>query len=231
LFGHVAGAFTGASKPHAGYFRAADGGVLFLDEVGELAQAIQAKLLRALEEHTVTPLGGDRPIACHPRVVAATNKDLRAAALSGAFRGDLYARLAEVIINPTLRDRREDIVPLLRDARLAPPMTADLRSVDPLSLAVQCPRAPQAGGRSARARRWTGSWISTSCRIASPRASPVRGANPARPELRHPSDDELEPATRSSQEIADVARARRSRKQVYRWLEIHGVDPAAFRSR
>ncbi|HEY5926775.1 MAG TPA: sigma 54-interacting transcriptional regulator [Kofleriaceae bacterium] len=239
LFGHVAGAFTGASKPHAGYFRAADGGVLFLDEVGELASAIQAKLLRVLEEHEVTPLGGDRPIACHARVVAATNKDLHAAALSGAFRGDLYARLAEVIIaTPTLRERREDIMPLLRDALgAAPPMTAELCEallLYPWPFNVRELRKLAVDLRVRGEGQEVLDLDLVQNRLKTASDSTARPAHAAPSEQRDspPDRGELERLLRDHHgSIADVARATgRSRKQVYRWLEIHGVDPDAFRS-
>jgi two-component system response regulator AtoC len=116
LFGHVKGAFTGASSARAGYFRQADGGTLVLDEIGELALSVQAKLLRALQEHEIQPVGADRVEKIDVRVVACTHKDLRAEASTGRFREDLYYRIAVVeLLVPSLRERREDI-PLLVDA-------------------------------------------------------------------------------------------------------------------
>ncbi|MGA8205364.1 MAG: sigma-54 dependent transcriptional regulator, partial [Woeseiaceae bacterium] len=94
LFGHRKGAFTGAGADRPGRFQAADGGTIFLDEVGNLPQHLQAKLLRVLEERTVTPVGADRPQAVDVRVVAATNRDLDQAIVDGAFRRDLYYRLS-----------------------------------------------------------------------------------------------------------------------------------------
>ncbi len=119
LFGHVRGAFTGADRDHAGLFVAAGRGTVFLDEIGELPPATQAKLLRAIENKEVLPIGATRPLAVEARVVAATNKDLPAEVAAHRFRADLYYRLNVVTIAmPPLRDRRDDI-PALVSALLA----------------------------------------------------------------------------------------------------------------
>lgn len=114
LFGHVRGAFTGADRDHAGLFVAAGQGTVFLDEIGELSLAMQAKLLRAIENKEVWPVGGARPVAVAARVVAATNKDLESEVAAQRFRADLYYRLNVVTIPlPPLRDRRDDIPELV----------------------------------------------------------------------------------------------------------------------
>jgi transcriptional regulator with PAS, ATPase and Fis domain len=114
LFGHVKGAFTGAIKDSPGYFVAAAGGTLFLDEITEIDTETQVRLLRAIQEHEVTPVGGTTPLAVDVRIVAATNRDLSAAVEDGLLRRDLYYRLSVVVIEiPPLRQRREDIPELI----------------------------------------------------------------------------------------------------------------------
>jgi two-component system response regulator AtoC len=116
LFGHVRGAFTGAVQARRGYFAQADGGTLVLDEVGELPAAVQAKLLRALQEGEIQPVGASRVENVDVRVVASTNRDLAGEARAGRFREDLYYRLAVVeLAVPPLREHREDIPPLVQE--------------------------------------------------------------------------------------------------------------------
>ena len=132
LFGYEKGAFTGALKSKEGLFKAADGGTIFLDEIGELPLELQAKLLRVLQEKEVRPVGSNQRIKVDVRVIAATNRDLEAAYKTGNFRKDLYFRLNVVTVHvPALRERRSDIpmlVPLFLD-RYAP--GSDIRVSSP----------------------------------------------------------------------------------------------------
>jgi DNA-binding NtrC family response regulator len=114
LFGHVKGAFTSAVKDRAGKFEAADGGTIFLDEIGDMSLSAQAKVLRALQENLIQRVGADKDIKVNVRVIAATNKDLKKEIEEGRFREDLYHRLAVILIKvPALNDRREDIPELI----------------------------------------------------------------------------------------------------------------------
>jgi two-component system nitrogen regulation response regulator NtrX len=114
LFGHMKGSFTGAVADRAGKFEQADGGTLFLDEIGDMALSAQAKVLRVLQDGVVTRIGGSKPTQVTVRVIAATNKDLEQEIAEGRFREDLYYRLNVVpIVVPPLRERREDIEPLV----------------------------------------------------------------------------------------------------------------------
>lgn len=140
LFGHVRGAFTGAVASSLGFVRCADGGTLFLDEIGELPLAVQAKLLRTIQERTVVPVGGVEPIPVDLRVVAATHRDLAAMVRDGTFRQDLYFRLnvVRLTIRP-LRERREEVLHLaehfLQDIAAAyaePPKSLSPASADAL---------------------------------------------------------------------------------------------------
>ncbi|HJZ88841.1 MAG TPA: sigma-54 dependent transcriptional regulator [Polyangia bacterium] len=144
LFGHVKGAFTGAQTSRRGFFSEAGGGTLVLDEIGELPAGVQAKLLRALQDGEIQPVGSARPEKVDVRVVASTNRDLRAEAAAGRFREDLYYRLAVVELSvPPLRERRDDIPKLaeefarryaekfgLDELRLADGLLARLRESD-----------------------------------------------------------------------------------------------------
>ena len=248
LFGHVAGSFTGAHGDHPGFFRAAQGGVLFLDEVGELPAGMQTKLLRVLEERAVIPVGAVKAIPFDVRVVAATNRELPHEVEGGRFRRDLYARLADITLRaPPLRDRVEDVIRLMRHALGpdAPPLTADLaeglllhewpynvrelmkvaaelkirgRDLPALELSLVAERLHPRPSLPTRASQTE----------VTPSSPPPRSEEKERPV---PTAEELVALLREHQgSIADVARATgRSRKQVYRWLETHGIDLVSFR--
>ena len=144
LFGHARGAFTGAVQAHRGFFAQADGGTLVLDEVGELPLSVQAKLLRALQEGEIQPVGAGKVERVDVRVIACTNRDLADEARTGRFRQDLYYRLAVVdLVVPPLREHREDIPALaaefarryaerfgMQDVRLLPELLDSLQRLD-----------------------------------------------------------------------------------------------------
>src|SRR5262245_37488895 len=144
LFGHEAGAFTGAIDRRIGAFEQASGGTLFLDEIGELSADLQPKFLRALESREIRRVGASRPVPCDLRIIAATNRDLRAGVNRGTFRADLYYRLAVVkLVLPPLRERSDDI-PVLAKHLLArigatPAMTAELTTPDYLAALAAAP--------------------------------------------------------------------------------------------
>jgi DNA-binding NtrC family response regulator len=136
LFGHEKGSFTGAHERQVGFFEAARGGTVFIDEVGELPPILQSKFLRVLERHEVSRVGGHTPLAVDVRVVAATNRDLRNAIDKGSFREDLYFRLAQVrVFVPPLRQRAEDL-PLICAkllARASSDVMIDVEALEHLS--------------------------------------------------------------------------------------------------
>jgi transcriptional regulator with PAS, ATPase and Fis domain len=137
LFGYLRGAFTGARGNKPGRFQQADGGTLFLDEVGELSPAFQVKLLRALQEGEVQPLGGTETLRVDVRTIAATNRDLRELVKEEKLREDLFYRLCVIPIHiPPLRERREDILPLLEHymSRLAARTGKAIREISPAAL-------------------------------------------------------------------------------------------------
>jgi DNA-binding NtrC family response regulator len=147
LFGHVRGAFTGADRDHAGVFVAAGRGTVFLDEIGELSRSTQAKLLRAIENKEVLPVGATHPVVFRARLLTASNKDLAAEVAADRFRADLYYRLNVVSIHLTpLRDRRQDI----------PSLVGHLLAKHAKSLGKRVTGVDNATIRGLMAARWTG---------------------------------------------------------------------------
>ena len=247
LFGHRKGAYTGATADQEGAFVQADGGTLFLDEVGDLALEAQPKLLRALENGEVTPIGTTQPLAVDVRVVAATHVPLDAALEDGRFRRDLYARLAGVVVRtPALADRRED-VPLLFDAFLgeggARPMSADfVESVLaygwPFNVRELRKLAERLLVLFADAPLWERGMLDDEMRLAAgpgpeelPAASGSHGTAPPGPRDGPPPREELiallEKCDGNVSRVAELVQ--RNRKQVYRWMKQHAVDPGTGR--
>ncbi|MBV9927928.1 MAG: sigma-54-dependent Fis family transcriptional regulator [Acidobacteria bacterium] len=137
LFGHTKGAFTGATQSRPGLFRSAEGGTVFLDEIGEISQALQVRLLRAVQEHEVTPLGSSTPARFDARIICATNRDLEREVTEGRFREDLFYRLNVIEVHlPPLRERREDIPLLARHfvKRTAREQGQDEKPIDPAAM-------------------------------------------------------------------------------------------------
>jgi DNA-binding NtrC family response regulator len=255
MFGHVAGAFSDARTPQKGFFRAAQGGTLFLDEIGELSPSLQAKLLRAIEEKEVIPVGATRPIPFDVRLIAATHRNLQELAAVGQFRGDLYARLSALPIElPPLRCRREDILPLLAfhwggplprlTARLAEALLLDPWSYNVRGLINVAVHLKLRAGETMildlphlSGRRLPSGENATHSLVAAP-ASPTahaifRAPAPTRSPL--PSPLKEPPIAREVLErlmaenhgvIARVAElVGRSRRQVRRWLEHYNLAP------
>ncbi|MDQ3685609.1 MAG: sigma-54 dependent transcriptional regulator [Acidobacteriota bacterium] len=139
LFGHTKGAFTGAVASRPGLLRSAEGGTVFLDEVGEVSLAMQVRLLRAVQEHEVTPVGSSAPIHFDARIICATNRDLEKEVAEGRFREDLFYRLNVIEVHlPPLRERREDIPLLARHfiTRTAREQAGDEKPIEPAALSA-----------------------------------------------------------------------------------------------
>ena len=138
LFGHKRGAFTGATESRTGLFQQADGGTLFLDEICETSPAFQVKLLRALQEGEVRPLGSPRPVAVNVRVISATNRNLEADVASGRFREDLFYRVAGITLHlPALRERPQDIAPIVAEMLAQSPLPGRQMSHEAMNHLVQ----------------------------------------------------------------------------------------------
>ena len=239
LFGHRKGSFTGAIKDHQGLFLAAAGGTLFLDEIGDMPLALQAKLLRVLQENTVRPVGSTEDISVDVRVISATHKNLEKSMENGEFREDLYYRLNVVSIDiPPLHERREDIPLLVQhflkaiNEKSGKKITAF--SPDALELLVAAP--------------WPGNvrqLLNVVEQVAALSTSPVIAATLVRKALKNPSPDILtysEAKLRferdylchllqiTSGKVSQAAKlAKRNRTEFYRLLNRHNIDPNLFK--
>jgi transcriptional regulator with GAF, ATPase, and Fis domain len=247
LFGHVAGAFTGAKTASTGYFKEAHKGTLFLDEVGDLPVSVQPKMLRVLEDGAVTPVGTTDATQCDVRVIAATNRDVRTAVEAGSFRADLFARLSEFTVElPPLRERREDVLPILAAALgeappdLDPELVQELLLHDwPFNVRELLKTASRLKLRGADATRLDLETLGERLRApaaaggapAATAKAPAPAADEADDRQPIPGKEELEALLRAhGGVIADIARVTgRSRKQVYRWLRQHGLDADSYR--
>ena len=240
LFGHVKGAFTDASANHKGLFQAAEGGTLLLDEIGDMPQALQVKLLRVLQERVVRPLGSSQSIPVNVRILSATHRDLDAAMAEGQFRTDLYYRLNVVTLTlPPLAERREDI------ALLANHFLVKLASKYGKRLSGFAPEALKALTIAA----WPGNVrqlynvVEQVCALASTPLIPLALIQRA---LRSPSVQVLTLADARQRfereylvgllkltdgNVADAARlADRNRTEFYRLMQKHGLTPGHFKA-
>jgi DNA-binding NtrC family response regulator len=250
LFGHVRGAFTGASDAHDGLFRSAHQGTLLLDEVGELPPELQVKLLRVLETGQVRPVGANAPVTVDTRVVAATNADLVSAVRDGRFRSDLYARLAQwPLAIPPLRERREDI-PLLvagvlddlgQPDRGVAPGLAETLLIHPWPLNVRglvnivrmAAIASPADGPLRLQPEIRRALLDARAIVDGPAPEPPRKQPDTKPASHRPMPpDDLVRAALTTHRGSVSAAARElslSRQQLYRWLQSNGVELDEFR--
>jgi DNA-binding NtrC family response regulator len=241
LFGHARGAFTGATQAQPGLFRAAAGGTLLLDEIGELALALQPKLLRVLQEGEVLPVGEGKAVPVDVRVIAATNADVPTLVERGSFRRDLYARLAFWELHvPALRARKADILSWVQrlsarfgarrrgaveslaltadaaEAVLAASWPDNLRGLDRLVHRLAAGRRPEEPVTLAEVTPLLA--VASAAPVTAPAAEPAPLRRPA------PSRDELEAMLAEHGSVRAVAKHYgRDRRQIYRWLKELGI--------
>ncbi|MDR7378187.1 two-component system response regulator GlrR [Rhodoferax ferrireducens] len=239
LFGHVKGAFTGAVAHHRGLFQSADGGSLFLDEIGDMPPALQVKLLRVLQERQVRPVGAQQSIVVDVRILSATHRDLDAALAQGDFREDLYYRLNVVTLTlPPLAERREDIALLAQHflQRLATKYSKPLKGFAPDALSLLSTAAWPGNVRQLH------NVVEQVCALATTPLVPLALVQRA---LRVPTVEVLgftEARNRFERsylvgllkltdgQVADAARlAERNRTEFYRLLQKHGLTPGLYR--
>lgn len=231
LFGHKAGAFTGARSDEPGYFRAADGGTLFVDEIAELEPSLQAKLLHAIEERSVVPVGGTKPVQVDVRFIAATSVDLQKAVREERFRGDLYARLSEIVIQlPPLRSRPGDVLLLLASfLGDAPPLAPDL--VERLLLYAWPFNVRELKNVAVELKVKGRHQDALTSELIEHRFDAVEDEPEEPASTAPPSADELRVVlSEVGGVVAEAARRLgRSRRHVYRWLDKYDIDPADHR--
>jgi two-component system response regulator GlrR len=239
LFGHRKGAFTGATYDHKGLFQSADGGTIFLDEIGDMPLALQAKLLRTLQEREVRPVGATQTVPVDARIISATHRDLEGRVSAGEFREDLYYRLNVVSFRlPSLAERREDIVPLAQHfiKSVAKRYGKSVRSFAPEALELLI-GAPWPGNV-----RQLQNVIEQSVALATGAIIPatlVQSALRAEPQGLTPLDEAKRAFERdylirllriTSGNVTKAARlARRNRTEFYKLLERHQRQPAMFK--
>jgi len=200
LFGHTKGAFTGATNARPGLFRSAEGGTIFLDEIGEISQALQVRLLRAVQEHEVTPVGASAAVAFDARIICATNRDLEREVTEGRFREDLFYRLNVIELHlPPLRERREDIPLLARHfvKRTAREQEQPEKPIEPAAMTALINYNWPGNVRelqNAIERAFTLSGEAIDADSLPPRVRPAAGAHPAvlDPDGLRPTLDEVE---------------------------------------
>jgi two-component system response regulator GlrR len=240
LFGHEKGAFTGADRQRVGRFEQADGGSLFLDEVGDMSPNTQAKILRVLQEHEFERLGGTRTIRVDVRLVAATNRDLGTMVQAGLFREDLYYRLNVVSFTvPALAERREDVVPLAQHflAATAARYGKDVRAFAPeaLELLIAAPwpgNVRQLANAVEQAVALATSPILTAALVAAALKSEPVGLTPLDEAKRAFERDYLVRILRLTRgNVSQAARlAQRNRTEFYKLLERHQLQPGMFKA-
>jgi two-component system response regulator GlrR len=240
LFGHRKGAFTGAVYDHKGLFQLADAGTVFLDEIGDMPQALQAKLLRALQQREVRPVGAQGPVPVDVRIISATHRNLEERVSSGEFREDLYYRLNVVSLTlPPLAQRPEDIVPLARHflATTAARYRKDVRALAPdaLELLIGAPwpgNVRQLANVIEQAVALATSPILPAALVASALRSEPGGLTPLDEAKRAFERDYLIRILRiTGGNVTHAARlAQRNRTEFYKLLDRHQLQPAMFKA-
>ncbi len=240
LFGHRKGAFTGAVYDHKGLFQTADGGTVFLDEIGDMPQSLQAKLLRALQQREVRPVGAPGPVPVDVRIVSATHRNLEERVSSGEFREDLYYRLNVVSLAlPPLAQRPEDIVPLAKHflAATAARYRKDVRAFAPeaLELLLGAPwpgNVRQLGNVVEQAVALATSPIVPAALVGSALRSEPAGLTPLDEAKRAFERDYLIRILRiTAGNVTHAARlAQRNRTEFYKLLDRHQLQPAMFKA-